>query len=194
MRAGQHRGSGGIASIASIVLLMLMLVLAGCGAWRPASSDHAAAAGAPSAPAAASATPDESGTPVAALRRLYAVVDRLDGDPTMPVSRLDAVAVGPALDALTSAVRDRRAAGHGHTGQTTRLSQIVVRPSVRSGDTVSAALQFCSNRQIDADADHDRHELQPTTITFRYASGRWRAYTFGFDSPDCGCSQPIQCG
>ena len=44
-----------------------------------------------------------AGTPVAALRRLYAVVDRLDGDPTMPVSRLDAVAVGPARDALTSA-------------------------------------------------------------------------------------------
>ncbi len=192
MRAGQHRGSGGVATIASIVTVML--VLAGCGAWRPTGSDHVAAAGAPSASATASATPDESGTPVAALRRLYAVVDRLDGDPTMPVSRLDAVAVGPARDALTSAVRHRRAAGQGHSGQSTQLSQIVVRPSVRSEDTVSAALQFCSNRQIDADVDHDRHELQPTTITFRYASGRWRAYTFGFDSPDCGCSQPIQCG
>ena len=54
------------------------------------------AAGAPSPSATAAATPDETGTPVAALRRLYAVVDRLDGDPTMPVSRLDAVAVGPA--------------------------------------------------------------------------------------------------
>ena len=76
----------------------------------------------------------------------------------------------------------------------TQPSQIVVRPSVRSGDTVSAAVQFCSNRQIDAESDQDRQELQPTTVTFRYASGRWRAYTFGFDSPDCGCSQPIQCG
>src|SRR6188472_3950544 len=85
-------------------------------------------------------------------------------------------------------------AGQGHSGQSTQLSQIVVRPSVRSEDTVSAALQFCSSRQIDAESDRDRHELQPTTITFRYAAGRWRAYTFGFDSPDCGCSQPIQCG
>ena len=112
----------------------------------------------------------------------------------MPVSRLDAVAVGPARDAIISAVQDRRAAGQGPSEPTTQLSQIVVRPSVRSEDAVSAALQFCANRQIDARSEQDRHELQPTTITFRYASGQWRAYTFGFDSPDCGCSQPIQCG
>ena len=192
MRASQHRGSRGVAATASIV--MVLLVLAGCGAWRPWGSDHVAAAGAPSPSATASATPDETGTPVAALRRLYAVVDRLDGDPSMPVNRLDAVAVGPARDALTSALRHRRAAGQDHSRETTQLSQIVVRPSVRSGDTVSAAVQFCSNRQIDAESDQDRQELQPTTVTFRYASGRWQAYTFGFDSPDCGCSQPIQCG
>ena len=189
MRAGEHRGSPGVAMIASIVMTM---VLAGCGAWHPSGPDQAA--GAPNPSATASATPDEAGTPVAALRRLYAVVDRLDGDPTMPVSRLDTVAVGPARDALASAVTGRRAAGRSLSGQTTQLSQVVVRPSVRSEDTVSAALQFCSNRQIDAESEHDRRELQPTTITFRYASGRWRAYTFGFDSPDCGCSQPVQCG
>lgn len=190
MRAGEHRGSSGVATIASTV--MVLLVLAGCGAWRPSGSVQIAAAPNPSA--TASATPDEAGTPVAALRRLYAVVDRLDSDPTMPVSRLDTVAVGPARDALASAVRHRRAAGRSLSGQTTQLSQVVVRPSVRSEDTVSAALQFCSNRQIDAESEHDRRELQPTTITFRYASGRWRAYTFGFDSPDCGCSQPVHCG
>jgi hypothetical protein len=142
----------------------------------------------------ASAGPDDVGTPTAALRRLYAVVDRLDGDPAVPLSRLDSVAVGPARDALTSAVRQRRAADQDRAEPTTRLSQIVVRPSVRSEDRVTAALQFCSSRQIDAGSGEDRHELQPTTITFQYQGGRWRAYTFGFDSPDCGCSQPIQCG
>lgn len=193
MRAAQHGGSRGVA-VASIV--MGLLVLAGCGAGRPAGSDHVVAAGAPNPSASGSATPDRAGTPVAALRRLYAVVDLLDGDPAMPVSRLDPVAVGPARDALTSAVRHRRAAGHSQSlsGQTTELSQIVVRPSVRSDDTVSAALQFCANRQIDAESDRDRRVLQPTTITFRYASGRWRAYTFGFDSADCGCGQPVHCG
>jgi len=171
----------------------VLVVLAGCGAWRPTPSDPGAAAPAP-IPSAASATPSEAGTPVAALRRLYAVVDRLDGDPALPVSRLDAVAVGPAHVALTSAVRHRRAADLDHAEPTTVLSQIVVRPSVRSEGRVTAALQFCSSRQIDAGSGDDEHQLQQTTITFRYYSGRWRAYTFGFDTPDCGCSQPIQCG
>ena len=191
MRAGHH-ASGRVASIAA--MLTVPLLLAGCGVWRPAESDQVAAAGAPIPSATSSATPDEAGTPDGALHRLYEVVDRLDGDPTLPVSRLDPVAAGPARDAITSALRHRRAAGRGHSADTTRLSQIVVRPSVRSGDTVSAAVQFCANRQIAATSDRDRQELQPTTITFRYAAGRWRAYTFGFDSPDCGCSQPIQCG
>jgi len=78
MRAGEHRGSSGMATIASTV--MVLLVLAGCGAWRPSGSVQIAAAPNPSA--TASATPDEAGTPVAALRRLYAVVDRLDGSVT----------------------------------------------------------------------------------------------------------------
>jgi hypothetical protein len=172
-----------------------VLILAGCVVPRPPVSEPVGAAHAPTPSATASATPNDAGTPIAALRRLYAVVDRLDGDPAMPMSRLDAVAVGPARDDLTSAVRHRRAADHVHADRTTQLSQIVVRPSVRSeGGTVTAALQFCSSRQIDAESGDDRHELQPTTITFRYDAGRWRAYTFGFDSPDCGCSQPIQCG
>jgi len=192
MRGPQHGALRGVAALASIA--MGLVVLAGCGAWRPAGSDPVAPAAAPRPSATAAATPDESDTPVAALRRLYVIVDRLDRDPTMPVSRLDAIAVGPARDALTAAVRHRRASGQGHSGQPTRLGQIVVRPSVRSGETVSAALQFCADRRIDARADHDRRELQATTLTFRYSSGRWRAYTFGFDSPDCGCSQPIQCG
>ena len=40
MRAGEHRGSPGVATIASIV--MVLLVLAGCGAWRPSGSDQVA--------------------------------------------------------------------------------------------------------------------------------------------------------
>jgi hypothetical protein len=191
MRAG-HRAAHRVASVAA--MLTVPLLLAGCGVVRPTGSDHVAAAGAPIPSAASSAASDEAGTPAAALHRLYEVVDRLDRDPTLPVSRLDPVAAGPARDALTAALRLRRAAGRDHTADTTQLSQIVVRPSVRSEDAVSAAVQFCSNRRIDAASDQDRPELQPTTITFRYASGRWRAYTFGFDSPDCGCSQPIQCG
>ncbi len=191
MRAGR-RAAHRVASVAA--MLTVPLLLAGCGVVRPTESDHVAAAGAPIPSAGSSATPNEAGTPAAALHRLYEVVDRLDRDPTLPVSRLDPVAAGPARDALTAALRHRRAAGRGHAADTTQLSQIVVRPSVRSEDAVSAAVQFCSNRRIDATSDQDRPELQPTTITFRYASGRWRAYTFGFDSPDCGCSQPIQCG
>jgi hypothetical protein len=175
-------------------MLTVPLLLAGCGVARPTESDHVAAAGAPIPLATSSAASVEAGTPDAALHRLYEVVDRLDRDPTLPVSRLDPVAVGPARDAITAALRHRRASGRGHPADTTQLGQIVVRPAVRTKDTVSAAVQFCSNRRIDATSDQDRHELQPTTITFRYASGRWRAYTFGFDSPDCGCSQPIQCG
>jgi hypothetical protein len=192
MRVGGHRGSVRVASTVTLLLL-----LAGCSTWRPAGPDDVAGAGAPSPSASsitASASPDEAGTPVAALRRLYAVVDRLDADPSEPVSRLDAVAVGPARDALASAVRHRRATGRGRPVPETELSQIVVRPSVRSEDTVSAALQFCANRQIDAGSQPDRQELRPTTLTFRYASGRWLAYTFGFDSADCGCSLPVQCG
>ena len=63
MRAGEHRGSSGMATIASTV--MVLLVLAGCGAWRPSGSVQIAAAPNPSA--TASATPDEAGTPVAVL-------------------------------------------------------------------------------------------------------------------------------
>jgi len=192
MRARQHRGPRSAASVVAVGTVLL--VLAGCGASWPSVSDPFGAADTPSPSATASATPKDAATPVAALRRLYAVVDRLDGDPAMPISRLDAVAVGPARDDLTSAVRHRRAADHVRADPTTQLSQIVVRPSVRSEGTVTAALQFCSSRQIDVESRDDRPELQPTTITFRYDAGRWRAYTFGFDSPDCGCSQPIQCG
>jgi hypothetical protein len=191
MRSGHHP-SHRVTSV--VALLTVPLLLAGCGAWRPTSSDHVASAGAPVPSVTASATPEQASTPAAALHRLYQVVDRLDADPSLPVSRLDPVATGPARDAIASALRHRRAAGAGHSADATQLSQVVVRPSVRSADTVSAAVQFCSSRRIDATSDQDRPELQPTTITFRYASGRWRAYTFGFDTPDCGCSQPIQCG
>src|SRR6476659_6611550 len=135
MSMRRHRGTRPVAVMASAITALL--VLAGCGAWRPTDSDPSAAAPAPS-PASASTTPSEAGTPVAALRRLYAVVDRLDGDPALPVSRLDAVAVGPARGAVTSAVRHRRAEDHDRAAPTTQLSQIVVRPSVRSEGTVTA--------------------------------------------------------
>jgi len=174
---------------------LLLLVLAGCGGWRPANAGHAEAP-ASASPSAVSPSdePDEAGTPVAALQQLYAVVDQLDLDSAVPIRRLDTVAVGPARQSLATAVRHRRATGSPADDRSTQLTQIVVRPGVRNGETVSTVVQFCASRQIDAESDSDRHRLQPTTITFRYQTGRWRAYTFGFDAADCGCSQPIQCG